>query len=334
MEQSTSKLDGLRISRDAEPGGGARRWPWVAGAAIAVVLAAAGTWAFSGSQGPAPQQSASPASAVASPVLASDSLLDASGYVVARRRATVSSKIMGKLVEVPIEEGQYVEAGQILGRLDDTNARAALNQARARLAQSEANLKSAEVTLADLQSAYDRNEDLFEKGIISAQDVESSRSAYNARRMGVLVAQQAVAVEEAALNVARQNLEDTIVRAPYAGVVTVKAAEPGEIVSPSATGGFTRTGICTIVDMNSLEVEVDVSESFIARVRPKLPVEVRLNAYPDWVIPGEVLAVIPTADRARATVKVRIALNIKDPRIVPEMGARVAFLEAKTASAP
>jgi len=132
-------------------------------------------------------------------------------------------------------------------------------------------------------------------------------------------------VERTALAVAQQNLDDTVVRAPFSGVVTVKAAEPGEMVSPAASGGFTRTGICTIVDMDSLEVEVDVSESFIGRVRPGLPATVRLNAYPDWVIPAEALTVIPTADRAKATVRVRVALKVKDQRIVPEMGARVSF---------
>ena len=258
-------------------------------------------------------------------------MLDATGYVVARRQATVSSKITGKLIEVLVEEGQRVKAGDVLARLDNSNASVALAQAQAVAGEADAAQKAAEVALADAEPTFMRSEEQFRRGLTSGDIVEAARSGYNAKKMAVAVAQESAAVARASVNVARQNLDDTVVRAPFSGVVTVKAAEPREMVSPAATGGFTRTGICTIVDMDSLEVEVDVSESFISRVQPDLPVTVRLNAYPDWEIPAKVLTVIPTADRAKATVKVRVALVTKDPRIVLEMGARVAFHDTAAA---
>lgn len=328
MENKTTRLEGLKIDRDAHGQSGGSKWVWAltGGGVAAVVLV--GAWLLSDAD-------VEPASAAAqietaaqpaTPVRPADaSLLDAAGYVVARRQATVASKISGRLVNVMVEEGDRVEEGQILAQLDDANAQAAVEQARARVAQANANLQSAQVALEDFRATYARDEDLFERGIISAQQAEETRASYNEKRMAVLVAQQTVGVERGALGVAQQNLDDTTVRAPFSGVVTVKAAEPGEMVSPNSTGGFTRTGICTIVDMDSLEVEVDVSEAFISRVKPGLPATVHLNAYPDWDIPAEVLAVIPTADRARATVKVRVTLLVDDPRIIPEMGARVSF---------
>ena len=336
MEQKKYRLEGLKIDRDAgRESGGASKWLWGAsGSGLAAILFL-GFWLIGGpdnepASAAAPAEAAAPAQTAARP--ADASLLDAAGYVVARRQATVASKISGRLLEVMVEEGDRVQEGQILAKLDDANARAAVDHARARVAQAEANLQSAETALQDFLATSERDEDLFERGIISAQQVEETRAAYNEKRMAVVVAEQTVGVERASLGVAEQNLDDTIVRAPFSGVVTVKAAAPGEMVSPNSTGGFTRTGICTIVDMDSLEVEVDVSEAFISRVRPRLPATVHLNAYPDWEIPAEVLAVIPTADRARATVKVRVTLLADDPRIIPEMGARVSFHNEAQAS--
>jgi RND family efflux transporter MFP subunit len=272
--------------------------------------------------------------AVAEPVAADDavapaSILDASGYVVARRQATVSAKLTGKVVMVAIEEGQSVERDEVIARLDDTNAQAAVAQARAELAQSKANFMAADVAFANAKPTFERNEAQFVRAVISAQTFDTAKASYDAARTGLDVAARGVEVAATRLALAERNLDDTIVRAPFAGVVTVKAAQEGEMVSPmSAGGGFTRTGIGTIVDMTSLEVEVDVSESFINRVAPQQPVTVRLNAYPDWAIPARVVAIIPTADRAKATVKVRVGFEAADERILPEMGARVAFLDA------
>jgi RND family efflux transporter MFP subunit len=263
------------------------------------------------------------------------SILDASGYVVARRQATVSSKVTGKVVAVAIEEGQRVERDEIIARLDDTNARAAVDQARAEVEQARANLVAAEVAFANAKPTFQRNEQQLARAVISAQTFDTAKASYDAARTGLEVAARAVEVAEARLALAERNLDDTVVRAPFAGIVTVKAAQEGEMVSPvSAGGGFTRTGIGTIVDMSSLEVEVDVSENFINRVVPQQPATVTLNAYPDWRIPARVIAIIPTADRAKATVKVRVGFDVGDPRILPEMGARVAFLDATGAMRP
>jgi RND family efflux transporter MFP subunit len=254
------------------------------------------------------------------------STLDASGYVVARRQATVSAKITARVIEVSIEEGQQVQQDEIIARLDDTNTRAQLAQAAAQLAQARASLEASKVALDDARRIYTRNEQQHTAGVISAQDFDNARATFNAALSDHTVKQKSVDVASAGLTLAQRAQEDTIVRAPFAGIVTVKAAQPGEIVSPiSAGGGFTRTGIGTIVDMSSLEVEVDVNENFINRVRPGQKAAIRLNAYPDWEIPAEVVAVIPTADRAKATVKVRVGFKQRDERVLPEMGARVSF---------
>lgn len=259
------------------------------------------------------------------------SILDASGYVIPRRQATVSSKITGKVIEVLIEEGQTVTEGEVIALLDDTNFRAAVQQSRAQLEHAEANLYAAEVAFENAQPTFLRNQEQFDQAVISAQAFDTAKAAYDVARTNVEVSRRSVNVARASLAVAERNLEDTIVRAPFAGVVTVKAAQEGEMVSPvSAGGGFTRTGIGTIVDMDSLEVEVDVSESFINRVHAGQELSVRLNAYPDWEIPGHVIAIIPTADRAKATVRVRVALEERDSRILPQMGVRVSFLSSES----
>ena len=303
------------------------RWPWVAGALAIVAAVAVGAWVvFLAPAMPVVQvATAKPASASAESVRSS--ALDASGYVVARRQATVSAKITGRVVDVLIEEGQQVAADEIVARLDDTNARARHAQAFAQLAQQRATLEAASVALENAEPTFARSREQFERQVTSAQEFDSAKATYDAARTSVEVARRGVDVAEATLALAQRELDDTIVRAPFAGIVTVKAAQEGEMVSPiSAGGGFTRTGIGTIVDMESLEVEVDVSESFINRVRPDQDVTVTLNAYPDWKLPAYVIAIIPTADRAKATVRVRVGFRQRDARILPEMGVRVAFL--------
>jgi RND family efflux transporter MFP subunit len=236
---------------------------------------------------------------------------------------------------VLIEEGQRVETGQIVARLDDTNARAQLLQAEALLAQQHAALAAATVALRDAEPGYERNREQFRRGFVSAQQLDAVKTAFDSTSASVDVAARAVEVAAANVTLAQRALDDTVVRAPFAGIVTVKAAQEGEMVSPmSAGGGFTRTGIGTIVDMDSLEIEVDVNEAYINRVQPGQPVQSVLNAYPDWQIPSHVIAIIPTADRSKATVKVRIGLDLKDPRIVPDMGVRVSFLEERKTEAP
>jgi RND family efflux transporter MFP subunit len=328
VSDKSALLDQLRIERPATEEAGRSSWViWVV-AIVAGVLISAGIAWYAIPRGVA----IGVATATQAPgdvAIGPGSILDASGYVVARRQATVSAKMTGKVVDVAIEEGQRVERDEIIARLDDTNARAALAQARAQKAQAEANFAAAQVAFENAKPTFGRSEQQFQRAIISAQTFDSAKAEYDAARMSLDVAARATEVAAATLAVAERNLEDTVVRAPFAGIVTVKNAQEGEMVSPiSAGGGFTRTGIGTIVDMDSLEIEVDVSENFINRVRPDQPVSARLNAYPDWAIPARVIAIIPTADRAKATVKVRIALDASDSRILPEMGVRVAFLES------
>jgi RND family efflux transporter MFP subunit len=329
MNDKSALLEQLRLNRnDSEPKISSNALWWTLGGVGALVLVG-GLWLLLGrTSGAAVRIVVAQASAAGSDAHGA-SLLDASGYVVARRAATVSSKITGKVQDVLIEEGQRVAMNQVLARLDDSNARARLEQATAQIAQSEATLQAARTALADARPIFQRTEKERAQALISAQDFDGSKATYNAAAAAFDVAARSVAVARASLIVAQREEDDTVVRAPFAGVVTVKAAQPGEMVSPiSAGGGFTRTGIGTIVDMDSLEVEVDVNENFINRVRPGQPVTIRLNAYPDWEIPGEVIAIIPTADRSKATVKVRVGFKQRDERILPEMGARVAFLQA------
>jgi RND family efflux transporter MFP subunit len=318
-------LNQLRIDRTEPPPSGNGKW-WATGIAV-VIIAASATWYLARPTGVPITTAVAQAVSGAPGASSGPSLLDASGYIVARRRATVSSKVTGKVVKVMLEEGQRVEAGQIIALLDDSNWRAALAQSNAQLQQAEANVASAQTAFEDAKPIFERAEKQKAAAVISAQSFDESRAQYNVAHNNLLIAQRGLEAARAGVEVAQRSLDDTVIRAPFPGIVTEKAAQPGEMVSPvSAGGGFTRTGIGTIVDMESLEVEVDVSENFINRVRPQQPVTIKLNAYPDWDIPGSVIAMIPTADRAKATVKVRIAIGQKDPRIIPEMGARVAFL--------
>jgi RND family efflux transporter MFP subunit len=261
-------------------------------------------------------------------------VLDASGYVTARRQATVSAKVTGKVVDVRIEEGMRVAEGAVLARLDDTDARAQLSLAQAQLTAARSQVAEIRAQLDQAERDYVRQHQLAEKDLVSAQALDAARAQRDTLRARLASAGEQIRVAQESVAVAQVQLDNTVVRAPFAGVVVAKAAQPGEMISPiSAGGGFTRTGIGTIVDMDSLEIQVDVNEAFINRVTPGQPVEATLNAYPDWKIPAEVIAIIPTADRSKATVKVRIAITQKDARIVPDMGVRVAFLDAKPAPA-
>ena len=324
-------LGQLRIERPAEnesESSGAGRWVVLA---LVLALAAAAGWWFFG-RGPAPivvkTASATPASS-ASP---SNSVLDASGYVVARRQATVSAKVTGKVREVLIEEGMRVEQGQILATLDAMDQQADVDLRQAQLESARSQAAEIEASLRQARADFKRQQDLTARKLTPAAQLDAARAQSDGLAARLNSQRRQIDVADKALAMSKVSLEDTVIRAPFAGVVIAKAAQPGEMISPiSAGGGFTRTGIGTIVDMDSLEVEVDVNEAFIGRVTAKMPVESTLNAYPDWRIPGAVIAVIPAADRTKATVRVRVSLNEKDQRIVPDMGVRVAFLEARNA---
>lgn len=263
-------------------------------------------------------------------------LLNASGYVTPRRRATVAAKITARVVETLVDEGMAVEAGQLLARLDDTDAKKRLLASRASRNVAAASAKDLEVTLTGAEREFKRQERLQASGVSSEQALDHTRTSKDSLQARLVVAREQVHASDAHIAIARLDLDNCEVRAPFAGIVVSKDAQVGEMVSPISAGGFTRTGIATIVDMKSLEVEVDVNESYIARVTPGQRVEATLDAYPNWQIPAKVRTVIPTADRQKATIKVRIAFDALDPRILPDMGVKVAFLaeQRPTAGAP
>ncbi|MFO1501183.1 MAG: efflux RND transporter periplasmic adaptor subunit [Verrucomicrobiota bacterium] len=253
-------------------------------------------------------------------------LLNSSGYVVARREATVSSKVTGKVTEVLVEEGMRVEAGQILARLDSSNVQTSLDLAAAQLGSARSALKETEVRLHAAELELRRVSGLATNRVTSEAQLDQATADANSLRARLGQQTADIAVAERQLALWQQQMDDTLIRAPFGGIVVSKNAQPGEMISPvSAGGGFTRTGICTIVDMESLEIEIDVSESYINRVRSGQPVEATLDAYPEWKIPCKVKAIIPTADRQKATVKVRVTFDQLDPRILPQMGVKVAF---------
>jgi RND family efflux transporter MFP subunit len=324
-------LADLRIDREERASPRPRRWPIVAGAVLVVVVVLA--LLLTRGCGTVAVEVAAARPAVAGSAAAT--VLNASGYVTPRRRATVSSKITGKVTEVLVEEGMQVSEGQVLARLDDSDARRRHDAIRAARDVTRASLDEIEVSLADAERTLRRTLDLQEQGVASQQGLDSATAAVDGLRARLEVARRSLAAAEAELAVAQQDLENYTVRAPFDGIAVSKDAQPGEMVSPvSAGGGFTRTGISTIVDMASLEIEVDVSESYIAKVSPGQPADAVLDAYPDWHLPATVRTVIPTADRQKATVKVRLTFDALDPRILPDMGVKVAFQEsASTADA-
>jgi RND family efflux transporter MFP subunit len=253
-------------------------------------------------------------------------VLNASGYVTARRRATVASKITGKLVEVNVEEGMAVREGQVLARLDDATLRATLALAEAQAEAARRGVRENEVRLHEAQLTLARLTRLIKDGIVSQAELEAAQAQVDSLDARIQAAREQVRVAEGEVVLARTNLDDTIIRAPFSGMAISKDAQPGETVSPvSAGGGFTRTGISTIVDMQSLEIEVDVNEAYINRVRPNQDVTALLDAYPDLPIPARVITTVPTADRQKATVLVRIGFKALDPRILPDMGVKVTF---------
>jgi HlyD family secretion protein len=264
------------------------------------------------------------------------SVLNASGYVTARRRATVSSKVTGKVIEVNVDEGMAVREGQVLARLDDSTIRAALGLARAQLEAARRAVPEIEVRLEQARVQLARQERLRRDGLNTPNDIDNAQAEVNSLVARLAASQEQIKVAESQIVVTETALDDMVIRAPFSGVAISKDAQPGEMVSPvSAGGGFTRTGICTIVDMRSLEIEVDVNESYINRVTPGQAVTAVLDAYPDWQIPARVITTIPAADRQKATVLVRIGFDALDPRLLPDMGVKVTFLrEADQAAAP
>lgn len=328
---NTDLLKELRIERHQRDAHAERtpRWPWLVGAALLLLaLIAAGAWWAMGHRAIKVQTATavSPASDAGA-----GAVLQATGYVTARRQATVSAQITGTLTAVLIEEGDHVKKGQVLARLDDSAYKAALDATKAQAAAAHALVAQYQVQLAQNARDAARQQTLAMQGLVPKQAAEQAHTLVDSTRAQLASQRKTAVSDDAQVTEAQVNFDYCVVRAPFHGVITTKDAQVGEIVSPfSAGGGFTRTGIGTIVDMDSLEVDVDVNEAYIGRVKPDMPAEALLDAYPDWTIPAHVIAIVPAADRGKATVKVRVALEQKDARIVPDMGVRVSFLEQKS----
>jgi RND family efflux transporter MFP subunit len=305
-----ARIAGLLVILAIAGGGGLAGWRWWEEARIPVVRTAAVRQTVAADGQP--------------------TVLNASGYVTARLQSTVSSKITGRILEVLVEEGMAVSEGQVLARLDDTTERSYLALAEAQLGAARGALAELEVRQVEARLDLDRQRRLLEQRLIGQADLDTAQAEADFLQARIANQREQVNVADRELDVRRTALDDTVIRAPFSGVAISKDAQPGEMISPvSAGGGFTRTGVCTIVDMSSLEIEVDVNESYINRVSPAQRVVANLDAYPDWEIPASVITTIPTADRQRATVLVRIAFDeLGDPRILPDMGVNVAFLEA------
>jgi len=327
MPLDKQALESLRLDADADPqryrdAPGGRRRLWIA-LAIVAAFAAAITWRVVNSP-----VAVRTVLVEAPDGAAGGAVLNASGYVVARRLATVSSKVTGRITEVLFEEGAVVSEGQVLARLDPSTAQAEHAVAASVLEAARRNLREIEVRLADARKTLARNRSLVERKLVAESVLDGSQAEVAALEARLSAAGAEVGVAQSRLSLSQQGLDDLQIRAPFSGVVLSKDAQPGETVSPvSAGGGFTRTGIATIVDMDSREIEVDVNEAYINRVHDDQRVEAVLDAYPDWTIAGRVISIVPTADRQKATVRVRIAFEALDPRMLPDMGIKVRFLE-------
>ncbi len=326
MDDLKQDLAALRIERRPEGPGVLRYVVW----ALALVLLAGGgigAWVWVTRERP-PQVEVMTVTARGAGQQAA--VLNASGYVTARRRATVSSKITGKVIEVNVEEGMAVREGHVLARLDDSNARAAFALAEAQAEAARHNVAENEVRLAEARLTLNRRVQLLKEGIVTQADLDQAQAEVDSIAARIAASREQVRVAERQIAMQQADLDNYIIRAPFAGIAISKDAQPGEMVSPvSAGGGFTRTGICTIVDMRSLEIEVDVNESYINRVASGQDVSAVLDAYPEWQIPAHVITMVPTADRQKATVLVRIGFKALDPRILPDMGVKVTFLRGE-----
>jgi len=331
MPLDNESLGSLRIDR-SHPGEGGSRKGLFAGIAVGIAVIGAGAWFY---LQPKPTEITTVVAEAESggPSLG-NSVLNASGYVVARRQATVASKVTGKVLEIYVEEGMEVKKDQVLARLDPENSSTMLQMAERELAASRSNLAEIEVRLADARRNLERNEALVKQQLVSETALDASRAEANALAARLAASQAQVKVSESSLAMRRIDYNDLNVRAPFDGVVISKNAQQGEMISPlSAGGGFTRTGIATIVDMSSREVEVDVNEAYINRVKNNQRVEAKLDAYPDAPLAAHVINIVPTADRTKATVRVRIGFDKLEPQILPDMGIKVRFLDEKPAQA-
>ncbi|MBL9167516.1 MAG: efflux RND transporter periplasmic adaptor subunit [Verrucomicrobiales bacterium] len=333
MALDQNSLNRLRIDRKAMPPERRWGWWWVVLVILVVLVGSAGLWLVGrGAGARVPEVTVATVREVSGSA-GVPTLLNASGYVTARRQATVSAKVTGKVIEVLVEEGTKVEADQVVARLDSSNVVANQRLAEAQLEAARSLVKETQAQLAEAETNLVRYRRLLQERIGTQEAFDKAEVAATSLRARLEKQTLDILVAERSLGLWLQQLEDLVIRAPFAGVVTVKNAQPGEVVSPMSSGGFTRTGICTLVDMDSLEIEVDVNESYINRVSAGQSVEATLDAYTDLKLPCKVIAIIPTADRQKATVKVRVGFDRLDPRILPQMGVKVAFRGPEDSSA-
>ncbi len=328
MSLPQPSLDDLRIERGASPAP-RRTLPLVLTVIILVAVLVVVWWLMQ----PKPLEVRTAVAREVTTAGAERTVLNASGYVTARREATVSSKVTGKVTEILIEEGVKVDVDQVLARLDDANVKGNLQLAQAQLDSAKAGLEETRVRLRESEQDMSRQGSLLKGSVAAQADFDHAEAAALSLRARLAQQQTAVTVAERTIAIWQQQLDDTVIRAPFAGIVTSKNAQPGEMISPMSSGGFTRTGICTIVDMDSREIEIDVNESYINRVAPGQEVAATLDAYADWKIPCKVIAIIPTADRQKSTVRVRVGFDRLDPRILPDMAVKVAFRDTGTTAA-
>jgi len=294
----------------------------IIGAAALIVLAAALYWMgiFT------PAESVEVATVSQTYPSQSFTLLNASGYVVPQRKAAVASKITAQLLEISVEEGSRVKKGDIIARLEGADAAAARQQAQANVSVSRYGLAQARAELEDAKVSYEREKELVSQEYTTKAQYDAAEARYRKAAAGVSGAQSAVKAAEAALEAAKVSVEYTVIRAPFDAVVLTKNADIGDIITPLGAAANAKAAVVTIADMNSLQVEADVSESNLEQVKAGQPCEIQLDALPDKRFRGEVHMVIPTADRSKATVMVKVRFVDKDPRVLPEMSAKVAFL--------
>jgi RND family efflux transporter MFP subunit len=328
MPLDSDSLGSLRIDRSvsAPSGGGGRKALYIGIAVVAVLAAGVALWSWLGHK--TLEVTTITAEADSAGPSLGNSVLNASGYVVARRMSTVSSKVTGKVLEIYVEEGMSVQKDQVVAKLDPINSRTVLTMSERELDAARRNLTEIEVRLAEAKRTLERNEALVKQQLVSQTALDAARAEFNALQARLEASRAQVKVSESQLAMRKLDFDDLNVRAPFSGVVISKDAQPGEMISPlSAGGGFTRTGIATIVDMDSREIEVDVNEAYINRVKSDQRVEATLDAYPDAPLAAHVINIVPTADRTKATVRVRIAFDKLEPQILPDMGIKVRFLD-------
>src|SRR5512139_1295474 len=253
-------------------------------------------------------------------------ILNASGYVVAQRKSALASKVTGRLIWLGVEEGSFVKKDEVVARLENQDVSAAKDQAAANVNVARFNLEQAQAELRDATASLNRNKELLSRGVVARQTYDDVLARYEKAVAGVAAAEAALKAATAALEGAAALLEYTQIRAPFDAVVLTKDADIGDIVTPLGAAANAKAAVVTIADMSSLEVEADVSESNLSQIRPGQPCEIQLDALPGRRFRGEIHMIVPTADRSKATVMVKVRFVDKDSRILPEMSAKVAFL--------